>query len=99
MTPKSMGKSQTSSKREIQSYISLPQETRKISNKKYHLTLKLGEISEWKKETNKYQIGNNKKGIKISIQMIDETKSCFFKINKINKTLTRLIRKRKRWET
>ena len=54
MTPKSMGKSQTSSKREIQSYISLPQETRKISNKKYHLTLKLGEISEWKKESNKY---------------------------------------------
>ena len=38
--PKPMGYSKSSSKREVYSYTSLPQETRKISNKQSNLTPK-----------------------------------------------------------
>ena len=38
--PKSMGCSKSSTKREVYSYTSLPQETRKISNKEPNLTPK-----------------------------------------------------------
>ena len=38
--PKPMGHSKSSSKREVYSYTSLPQETRKISNKQSNLTPK-----------------------------------------------------------
>ena len=94
--------SKSSSKREVYSYKSLPQETRKISN---NLTLHLRELE--KEEQTKPKISRRKEIIKIraeineietkkTIARINKTKSWFFeKINKIDKLLARLIKKQR----
>ena len=98
-----MGCSKSSSKREVYSYTSLPQETRKISNKQSNPTLKKLE----KEEQTKPKVSRKKEVIKIraeineietnkTIARINKTKSWFFeKINKIDKPLPRLIKKKR----
>ena len=96
-----MGCSKSSSKREVYSYTSLPQETRKISNKQSNLASK-----GTRERTNKTQISRKKEIIRIRAQInetetkkiakINKTKSWFFeKINKIDKPLARLIKKKR----
>ena len=97
-----MGCSKRSSKREVYSYTSLPQETRKISNS---LTLHLKEVE--KEEQTKSKVSSRKEIIKIraeideierkkTIAKINRTKSWFFeKINKIDKPSARLILKKR----
>ena len=96
--PKPMGRSKSSSKREVYSNSVSPQETRKISNKQ--LTLHLKKLE--KEEQTKPKVNRRKEIIKIraevneietkkTIEKISETKSWFFeKINKIDKPLARL---------
>ena len=97
-----MGCSQSSSKREVFSNTSLPQNTRKVSNKQSTLTPKgTGE-----RRTNKTRSFRRKEIIKIreeinkietkkTIAKINKTKSWLFdKINKIHKPLARLIKKK-----
>ena len=98
-----MGCSKSSSKREVYSNTILPQETRKISNKQPNLTPKA--IRE--RRTNKTQISRRKEIIKVraeineietkkTIAKINETKSWFFeKVNKIDKPLARLNKKKR----
>ena len=97
-----MGCSKSSSKREVYSNTSLPQETRKISN---NLTLHLKELE--KEEQKKPKVSRRKEIIKIraeideietkrTIAKINTTKSWFFeKINKIDKHVARLIKKKR----
>ena len=97
-----MGHSESSSKREDYSGTSLPQEARKISN---NLSLHLKQLE--KEEQTKPKVSRRKEIIKIraeingietkkTIEKINETKSWFFeKINKIDKTLARLIKKKR----
>ena len=97
-----MGCSKSNSKREVYSNTSLPQETRKISNKQPTLHLK-----ELDKEQTKLKVSRRKEIIKIraeineketkkTIAKINETKSRFFeKINKIDKPLARRIKKKR----
>ena len=98
-----MGCSKSSSKREVYSYTSLPQETRKtqVNNLTLH-------IKELEKEQTKPKVSRRKEIIKIraeineiktkkTIAKINKTKSWFFeKINKIDKPLARLIKKKRR---
>ena len=101
-----MGRSKSSAKREVYSNTSLPQETGNISNKQLTLHLKQLEKEEQKnpkasrrKEIIKIRSEINEKEMKETIAKINETKSWFFeKINKIDKPLARLI-KRKREKT
>ena len=98
-----MGCSKRSSEREVYSYTSLPQETRKISNKQSNLTPK----GTRERRTNKPKVSRRKEIIKIkaeineietkkTIAKINETKTCLFeKINKIDKPLARLIKKKR----
>ena len=98
-----MGCSKSSSKREDYSHTSLPQETRKISNKQSNLTSK-GTREE---EQTKPKVSRRKEIIKIraeineietkkTIAKINKTKSWFFeKINNIDKPLARLIKKKR----
>ena len=76
--PKPMGCSKSSSKREVYSYTSLPQETSKISNKQSNLTPKgIREI------TNKTKVNRRKEIIKIRAEINEiETKKTIAKINK-----------------
>ena len=95
-----MGCSKSSSKREVYRNTILPQETRNISN---NLALHLKQLE--KEEQRKPKVGRRKESIKIraeiyeietkkTIAKINKTKSWFFeKINKIDKPLTRLIKK------
>ena len=101
-----MGCSKTSSKREVYSNTILPQETRNISNKQPNLIpkgirerrTKKPKVSR-RKEIIKVRSEINEKEMKETIANINETKSWFFgKINKIDKPLARLI-KRKRERT
>ena len=97
-----MGCSKSCSKREVYSNTILPQETRKISNKQSNLTPKA--IRE--RRTKKPKASRRKKIIKTraeineietkkTIAKINKTKSWFFeKINKIDKPLTRLNKKK-----
>ena len=97
-----MGCSKSSSKREVYSKTSLPQETRKISNN--NLTLHLKELE---KEQTKPKVSTRKEIINIraeineieikkTIAKINKTKSYFFeKINKIDKPLARLIKEKR----
>ena len=97
-----MGCSKRSSKREVYSNTSLPQETRKISNKLSNLHLKELE----KEEQTKPKVSRRKEIIKIraeineietnkTIAKINKTKSWFFeKKNTIDKPLARLIKKK-----
>ena len=96
-----MGSSKSSSKREVYSNTLLLQETKKISHK---LTLHLNQLE--KEEYTKPKVSRRKEIIKIraeisetetkkTIANINETKSWFFeKINKSDKTLARLIKKK-----
>ena len=98
-----MGCSKSSSKREVQSNTSLPQKTRKSSNKQPNSAPKV-----IREEQAKPQVSKRKEFIKIraeiddiemkkTIERINETKRWFFeKINKIDKPLARLIQKRTR---
>ena len=99
-----MGCSKRNSKSKVYSNTILPQETRKTSNRQPIFTPKTTE----KEGKKKPQISRRKEMIKIraerheketkdTIVKINKTKSWFFeKINKINKPLARLIKKRKR---
>ena len=98
-----MGYSKSSSKRDFYSNTILTQETRKISSK---LSLHLTQLD--KKEQTKPKVSRRKEIIKIRAEIneietkktkakINETKSWFCeKINKIDKPLARLIRKKGR---
>ena len=99
-----MGCSKGSSKREVDSNTILPQETRKISNKQPNLTpeairerrTKNPKVSR-KKEIIKIGAEINEIEIKKTITKINKTKSWFLQmINKIDKPLARLIRKKGR---
>ena len=97
-----MRHSKSSSKREVYNNSISPQETRKISN---NLTLHLKQLEEG--EQRKPKVSRRKEIIKIraeiheietkkTIAKINKTKSSFFeKINKIDKPLARLIKKRR----
>ena len=96
-----MGCSKDSSKRNVYSNTILPQETRKSSNDP---TLQLKQL---KREETRPKVSRRKEIIKIRaeinetemkkiIEKIDEMKSWFFeKINKIDKPLARLIKKKR----
>ena len=96
-----MGFSKSSSKREIYSNTILPQETRKTSSRQLNYTSKtIG-----KRRTKKPKISRRKEIIKIPAEIneketkvkINKTKSWFFeKINKIDKPLARLIKKKRK---
>ena len=99
-----MGCSKSTSKREVYINTILPQETRNISNKQPNLTPKA--ITERRKkqkpkvsrrkEIIKIRSGINEKDMKETITNINKTKSWFFeKINKIDKPLARLIKKKR----
>ena len=94
--------SKCSSEREVYSNTILPQETRKISNKQPNLHLKQLEKDEQKekvikrKEIIKIRSEINEKEMKEMIAKMNKTKSWFFeKINKIDKPLARLIKKKR----
>ena len=99
-----IGYSKSSSEREVHSNKGLPQETRKISNKQF---VHLKELEEQMKPkvTNsrrRDQSGNknqsrNKMEPRKKVEKIHESKSWFFeKINKIDKALFRLTKKKKK---
>ena len=98
-----MGCSKSSSKREIYSNKSLPKETRKISNKQPNLA----HLKQLEREQTRPKVSRRKETIKIRAQIneiemkkikekIRETKSWLFeKINKIDKPLSRLSKKKR----
>ena len=99
-----MGCSKSSSKREVYSNTILPQETRNISSKQPKLTLKairerrtkIPKVSR-RKEIIKISSEIHEKEVKETIAKINKTKSWFFeKINKIDKPLARLIKKKRK---
>ena len=102
--PKPMGCSKSSSKREVYSNTILPLEARKISNKQSSLTPKGTRQRREKKKNPK--VSRRKEIIKIrteineietknTIAKMNKTKSCFSeKINKMDKPLARLIKKK-----
>ena len=97
-----MGCSKSSFKREVYSNTILPQETRNISNK---LTLHLKQLEKEeqkhlklsrRKEIIKMRSEINEKEMKEMIAKVSKTKSWLFeKINKIDKPLARLIKKKR----
>ena len=99
-----MGCSKSSSKREVYSNTILPQETRKTLNRQPNFTPKTAgkrtkkkqpKISR-RKEIIKIRAEINEKEMKETIVKINKTKSWFFeKINKIDKPLARLIKKKR----
>ena len=100
---KTYGMQQNSSKREVHNNTILPQETREISNRQPHFTTKTtGKRRTTKKKKNsrrkeiiKIQAEMSEKEIKETMVKINKTKSCFFEnINKIDKLLARLIKKK-----
>ena len=98
-----MGCIKSSSKRDVYSNTILAQETRNISNKQPNLTPKAirgrrtkpPKVSR-RKEIIKIRSEINEKEMKERIAKINKTKRWFFeKINKIDKPLARLIKKKK----
>ena len=96
-----MGCIKSSSEREGYSNTILPQETRRISSKQLKLTPKATrertkpKVSR-RKEITKIIVEINEIEMMKTIEKINETKSWFFeKINKIDKPLARLIRKKR----
>ena len=98
-----MGCSKSSPKREVYSNTILTQETRKTSNRQPNFTPKTTGKEEEKntkfsrrKEIRKIWAEINDKEMKETIVKINKTKSWFFeKINKINKSLATLIKKKR----
>ena len=99
-----MRRSKSSSKREFDSNAIIPQETRKTLNKQPNFTpkttgkrrTKIPKISR-RKEIIKIRAEINEKEMKETMVKINKPKSWFFeKINKIDKLLARLIKKKKR---
>ena len=98
--------SKSSSKREVYSNTILPQETRKTSSRQPNFTPKITgkrrkkenpKISRRRKEIIKIWAEINVKEIKEPVVKINKTKSWFFeKINRIDKTLARLIKKKEK---
>ena len=94
-----MGCSKSSFKSEVYSYTSLPQETRKISKNQSNFTPKgtrerRTNKTQGQKEIIKIRAEINEIETKKTIAKINATKSCFFqKINRIDKSLARLIKK------
>ena len=101
-----MGCSKSSSKREVYSNAILSQETREISNNLI-LHIKQLEKEEQQQQKNPHKVSRRKEIIKIrseitekemkeTIAKINKTKSWFFqKINKIDKPLPRIIKKKR----
>ena len=98
-----MGCSKSSSNREVYSNTILPQETRNISNKQPNLIpkairgrrIKTPKVSR-RKEIIKIRSEINEKVMKETVAKVNKTKSWFFeKINKIDKPLVRLIKKKR----
>ena len=97
-----MGFSKSSSKKEVYSNTILPQETRKTSNRQPNFTpnttgkrTKKPKVSR-RKEIIKIRAEICEKEMKETIVKINKTKSWFFeKINKIDKPLARLIKKKR----
>ena len=100
---KPIGCSKSSSKREVSSNRILPRETRKTLKRQPNFTSKTTGKSRTKtpkisrrKEIIKIQAEINEKEVKETVVKINKTKSWFFeKINKINKPLARLIKKKR----
>ena len=99
---KPMGCSKSSSKREVYSNTILPQETRNTSNRQLSFTPKAAGKRRTKKKIStrkeiiKIWAEKNKKEMKETVVNINKTKSWFFeKINKIDKPLVRLIKKKR----
>ena len=98
-----MGFSKSSANGMVQSNTTLPQETRDKSNKNITLHLKYPEKEEMKnprvsrkKEVIKNRAEINERETKETTAKINKTKIWFFeKINKVDKPLARLIRKKK----
>ena len=98
-----MGCSKSSTKREVYSYTSLPQETRKISNKQSNLTPKgtRGRRTTKPKVSRRKEIINiraevNEIETKKIVAKINKSKIWFFeRINKIDKPFARLIKKKR----
>ena len=99
--PKLIGCSKSSSNKEVNSNTILPQEKFEINNLTSHLKQLEKEEQTKPKISRRKEIINNKVEIneietKKTIAKINETKSCFSeKINKIDKPLARLIKKKK----
>ena len=97
-----MGLSKSSSKREVYSHTIIAQKARKASNRQPNSTSKAAgkrtktpKVSR-KKEIVKIRAEINEKEMKKIITKINKTKSWFFeKINKIDKPLVRLIKKKR----
>ena len=97
-----MGCSKSSSKREVYSNTILPQEIRKTLNRQPNFApkttgrrKKIPKISQ-RKEIIKIQAEINEKEMKDTIVKINKAKSWFFeKINKTDKPLARLIKKKR----
>ena len=100
---KPMGFSKCSAKRNVYSNTSLPQETRETSN---NLTLHIRQLEKEeqkspkvsrRKEIIKIRAEINEKEMKETIEKINKTKSWFFeKIHKIDKSLAKFIKKKRR---
>ena len=98
-----MGFNKSNPKREVYNNTTLPQETRKISNKQPNLTPKAVRERRTKtlkvsrrKEIIKIRSEINEKVMNETVAKINETKRWFFeKMNKIDKPLARLIKKEK----
>ena len=97
-----MGFSKSSSKKEVNSNTKLPQEARKASNRQLNSTSKAAEkrtktfkVSR-RKETTKIRAEINEKEVNETIVKNKNPESWFFeKINKIDKPLARLNKKKK----
>ena len=99
-----MGCSKSSSNRKVYSNTILPQETRKTSNRQPNSTPKTTGKRRKKPKINKRKeiikilAEINEKEIKEIKEKINKTKSWFFeKINKIDKPLARLIKKKREY--
>ena len=97
-----MGCSKSSSKREVYSNAILPQETRKTSSRQPNFISRTTGKRRTKKKNSrrkeiiKIQAEINEKEMKETIMKIKTKSWLFEKINKIDKTLAKLIKKKKR---
>ena len=99
-----MGFSKSNAKGKVHSNTSLPQETRE-KNQINNLTLHLQQLDKEeiknsivnrREDVTKIRVERNEKETKETIAKINKAKSCFFeRINKIDKPLARLTKKKK----